>query len=310
MAQGSRLIEVYRLMNNLNRFFTKNYLFGYFCSLLGRHTKAFIITSNCGFFYEMCTFLKGSYVVDIIHGLYGINHKRWLSATPRINTRVLISQDGIRKIHNLYDQAGIHPRYYERCTLIHNAVPIPGQLPERAYPNRLKVIFIGRNSKEKRYQLYEQIAETSVKQEMGYEFYSIGNFASSDFVSSHGEIFNRKSLYQILSECHILILCSSSEGLPLVIMEAMACGVIPIATNVGGVSEAFEDGVSGSLVASESEEQIVQDMISVLKQWDRDTTMLSSMSKCAYEYVKEHFSYDTFSTRYLNVFQERPHQTD
>jgi colanic acid/amylovoran biosynthesis glycosyltransferase len=45
-----------------------------------------------------------------------------------------------------------------------------------------------------------------------------------------------------------LVLPSLDEGLPTVLLEAMACGLPFVATDCGGVSEAFTNGVEGFLV--------------------------------------------------------------
>jgi glycosyltransferase involved in cell wall biosynthesis len=48
-------------------------------------------------------------------------------------------------------------------------------------------------------------------------------------------------------EYHALLLPSRSEGLPLVVQEAMAAGRISIAGNAGGTAELVKDGENGFL---------------------------------------------------------------
>lgn len=51
-----------------------------------------------------------------------------------------------------------------------------------------------------------------------------------------------------LASASMLVLPSFAEGVPVVLMEAMAAGKPVIATQVGGVAELVQDGVSGKLV--------------------------------------------------------------
>lgn len=51
----------------------------------------------------------------------------------------------------------------------------------------------------------------------------------------------------------ILILTSDHEGTPNVILEAMACGLPILSTNVGDVKELIDDGINGFLVNIEDE---------------------------------------------------------
>ncbi len=52
-----------------------------------------------------------------------------------------------------------------------------------------------------------------------------------------------------LGALDVLVLPSAWEALPLAVLEAMSCGVAVLATSVGGVPEAVEDGVTGRVVA-------------------------------------------------------------
>ena len=55
-------------------------------------------------------------------------------------------------------------------------------------------------------------------------------------------------LPQILNAADIFILTSVAEGVPFAILEAMACGLPVVATNVGGIHEVVKSGVNGYLI--------------------------------------------------------------
>ena len=50
---------------------------------------------------------------------------------------------------------------------------------------------------------------------------------------------------RIIPQAHVLLMPSDLESFGLVALEAMACGVVPVATKVGGVPELVTDGEDG-----------------------------------------------------------------
>ncbi len=58
----------------------------------------------------------------------------------------------------------------------------------------------------------------------------------------------RDDIDAVLSASDLFLLASEAESLPLSVLEAMAAGLPVVSTNVGGLSEAVEDGVTGLLV--------------------------------------------------------------
>lgn len=74
----------------------------------------------------------------------------------------------------------------------------------------------------------------------------------------------REDTASLLQAIDLFVLPSISEGLPLSVLEAMACGKPVIATNVGGLPEVVVDGQSGFLVSSENPESLAKRMMLLL----------------------------------------------
>lgn len=59
---------------------------------------------------------------------------------------------------------------------------------------------------------------------------------------------SQSEVREYLQQADIFVMASFAEGIPVVLMEAMACGLPVVATQVGGISELVENGISGYLV--------------------------------------------------------------
>ena len=96
----------------------------------------------------------------------------------------------------------------------------------------------------------------------------------------------------------LFFLPSNYEGLPIVIIEALACGKPVVASAVGGISELL-DGTNGYAVENDAQ-----------KMAERITCMLSdaeryaSMSKCARKTYLEKFTVDRMVSGYLAVYNQ------
>lgn len=76
----------------------------------------------------------------------------------------------------------------------------------------------------------------------------------------------------------VVVLLSSYEGLPLTILEAMRQGCVPVATDVGAVSEALINGQTGVLLSSET---AVTDCMNALRQLSTNRQELKRLSTAA-----------------------------
>ena len=84
----------------------------------------------------------------------------------------------------------------------------------------------------------------------------------------------------------VAALTSESEGMPVCLMEAAACGVPAVATMVGGVPELIEDGVTGLLSPPNDPETFA----TALRQLLEEPALASKMGIAARRRAEERFS--------------------
>ena len=90
-----------------------------------------------------------------------------------------------------------------------------------------------------------------------------------------------EELTEHLAWADVLVMPSYFEGVPLILLEAMRLGVVPIATAVGAVDEVVEDGETGFLVRDGGLHSVVGEMLRRIVELDRDGDRRRSMSSAA-----------------------------
>ena len=103
---------------------------------------------------------------------------------------------------------------------------------------------------------------------------------------------------QYLKEADIFVLPSLSEGFPVVIPEAMAAGKPIVASNVGGISDAVTDGVTGFLVAPENAEWLAEKLIYLIEHPEVSV----SMGKAGRKKVEEQFTWGEIAKRTIEMY--------
>ncbi len=101
---------------------------------------------------------------------------------------------------------------------------------------------------------------------------------------------------EVYAAADIFVLSSLSEGLPTALLEAMACGIPIIGTDVGGVSESL--GNCGILVKPDSAE-----ILEALKKLFKDEDLRRRLSKCEKERIHR-FDWRIIAKEALEVYEE------
>jgi len=96
---------------------------------------------------------------------------------------------------------------------------------------------------------------------------------------------------KIYCSMDIFVLPSRAEGLPRVVIEAMAHKVPVVSTNVGGVREIIVDGENGFVIKENQSKELNEALETIIE----DEQLSKGLSKAAYEQIKYKFSLKEFN---------------
>lgn len=108
----------------------------------------------------------------------------------------------------------------------------------------------------------------------------------------------QQNVEEVYSISDLMFLLSEKESFGLVALEAMACGVPCIGTNVGGIPEVIDDGINGFICDLGNIDQIVKKSLELLT----DDQMLQTFSEHAMNTPEKKFHSDKIVAQYEQVY--------
>ncbi len=187
--------------------------------------------------------------------------------------------------------------------LIPNYVQINVFKPMNIMKKKGSICFIGRLTKIKNI-----ISLLSALKDLPYSLSIIGlgeqeeqlkNFSKSNEINANflGSIPNH-ALPEILNTHELFILPSLSEGMPKTLLEAMACGLPVIGTNVRGINEVIEHGRNGILC--DTDPNSIREAIITLMQ---DEELKQKFAENARKTIVENFSLENLAIKEISVMR-------
>ncbi len=167
----------------------------------------------------------------------------------------------------------------------------------------LNVLWAGRLDRQKRIDLLAQIAAHC--RDLPYHFHVHGSAVLEQFdtrklaapnVTYHGPFDGFASLP--LEQFDVYLYTSQWDGLPNILLEAMAAGLPIIASKVGGVGELIESGETGCAIEPYDD---VDAFVAALGRIARDPELGERWSRQGRRRLEEHHSWASFAAVVRNA---------
>ncbi|MBN2106037.1 MAG: glycosyltransferase [Deltaproteobacteria bacterium] len=307
-SQGSRLIDI--------SFFSEKPLWhpiiiGCLTEIINRTGNAVVLGCNSFLFYHCLPyFAEKIKKIDIIHSFTGILEIYSLPLVPLLDERVVINSKMLGAFAQVYAEHGVSPVYLNRIKTIENKVPVPAHYQKKSF-DTLRVLYVGRGTEEKRVHLVGKIAARFSAINPDMRFCLIGDVVDSvspedrRYCVFEGELHDDAVLNSFYRSSHIILITSKFEGSPLVLMEAMACGVVPIATHVGAIDAHVHNGSNGFLIDQQDEHLLVEAFVEKIQGILADREEYHRLSRTAYDYAVEKASHnDAFCREYVRLLTQ------
>ena len=169
------------------------------------------------------------------------------------------------------------------------------------------VVAVGRLSPEKGFDQLVQAADIVCHQRDDVGFVLIGDGPLSEVLRAQIDAMGLKDRFvlagfrgdvdQLLPHAACLVQSSHTEGMPNVVLEAMAAAIPVVATAVGGTPELVVDGKTGWLVPPANPEAIANRVLRILA----GSTLIAPMGIAARRRVEEHFSFAAQALSYEHL---------
>lgn len=198
--------------------------------------------------------------------------------------------------------------HWSRLRIVHCGVePARYDAPLRPSSDRFRLLFVGRLTAIKGLRVLVDALERARAGNPGIELTLIGDGEDRPWVEAQAARLGRvtclgfrsqSEVAAALAEHDAFVLPSFAEGVPVVLMEAMASSRPVIATRVGGVAELVQDGQSGLLVAPGDADGLAQ---AIMRLAD-DPALRADMGTAGRARVAAEFNVQTEARRILALF--------
>lgn len=118
-------------------------------------------------------------------------------------------------------------------------------------------------------------------------------------IINHPFIANPTLLAELYNQVDLLVFPSLTENFPLTVLEAMACGVAVIASDVGGIPEIITSSELGVLFPVGNSAVLLEQLTHLLQ----DPERLRKIGTASAAHIQKNFSLETMAEQYANLYK-------
>lgn len=117
-------------------------------------------------------------------------------------------------------------------------------------------------------------------------------------IPQEGKFVPHERMPQFLNDCDVYVLASASEGFPLKVLEACACGRPVVTTKVGGCEDLIQDGVNGFFV-----ERTVDAFVEKLELLHKNRNLLISLGRASRDIIEGNWTWKHKAPAWLDFIE-------
>ena len=304
--EGVRVLDIHKYIDHKVFHFVNFFFRGLLSVWINKQKDAVVFGGESIFFYKIIPHCKPHvHTVELCH------LETWLPYSigfiDRIDRRVFSTENLKEKVEAQYRENNLSQYYFKKLFFIDNAIDIPEYSPT-ANPE-LQVYFIGRGAAQKRVNLIAGIAKIIHDKGLPVKFNFVGDVekvidkATYPFCNFFGNIKDEEEMKRIYEEADVLLMTSSFEGLPIVVMQMMAYGKVVVSTAVNGIPDYIHHMQNGFLIKAVDENEIISEGAAHIETLLQNPELRIKLGKRTREIAIEKFSKETFCAGYHKLLK-------
>lgn len=161
----------------------------------------------------------------------------------------------------------------------------------------------------KRVDIFLEIIAALVKNNFKIKALVLGNGVLNDYLKRLSKQMGLQEVVQFLGfasnverylcASKIFLFPTENEGLSLAMLEAMACGVVPVVSNVDDLSDAVKNNINGRLIDKDD----IDGFVSAVSELLNEPEKYSLYSKKAVDYICENYTIEHASKKWEEILQ-------